>query len=171
MDLDVLAGVRLDDVFNERLDVGATGTLSDVGIMEDRLQLPIGIRSQPHPLAHRAADRLHGEVLLAGEDELDRAAVELGGHRGYQEVVVRVLAAERAARQGSDDAHLVVEMEAAEHLGDQARQPIFQPEAKRLTQRHRVAVAKLAGQMNGEATVVVPGGDDTGRLHRVVVVR
>nr|GFC71447.1 hypothetical protein [Tanacetum cinerariifolium] len=131
-----------------------------------------GFPNGRHKLARGAFGQHRiGECLGAGKHELDRPAVELGRHRGQQQVNVGVFAAKCPAGHRGNDPHFVVELEPAQYLRDEAGQPVFQPEAERLAQDVGIAVAELRGQVHGQAAVFVPGGYHCARLHCVVVVR
>ena len=93
------AGVELRRDFPYGLDELPGRALGQHRILDDGLQLTAFIGPQADALLRLAAKRHQGKRLRAGEHELDRPPVELGRHRGQQQVLIGGFAAEGPAGQ------------------------------------------------------------------------
>ena len=169
VDPHVGAGIQFGRGFPGGLDELPGRALGQHRVLDQRRELAVRGGREADVLPGFAAERHHGEGVLAAEHQLDGSAHVLGRHGRQQQVRVGVLAAE-AAHQRAQHAHLAVELEPAEQLADDAGQPVLQPEAERLAEDGGLAVGELRRHVDGQAAVGVPGREHGAGFHGVVVV-
>ena len=170
VDPHVGAGIQFGRGFPGGLDELPGRAFGQHRVLDQRRELAVRGGREADVLPGFAAERHHGEGVLAAEHQLDGSAHVPGRHGRQQQVRVGVLAAE-AAHQRAQHAHLAVELEPAEQLADDAGQPVLQPEAERLAEDGGLAVGELRRHVDGQAAVGVPGREHGAGFHGVVVVR